>query len=114
MGKDLKGKQLGKGICQRTDGLYVGRFTNRYGKREQKVFSRLQECKQWLADSQYADEHSNIAYASEMTVKAWFDFWIEMKERTVRPNTVRNYRATICVYGSVIKRSGSSRSRSNR
>ena len=92
MGKDLKGKQLGKGICQRTDGLYVGRFTNRYGKREQKVFSRLQECKQWLADSQYADEHSNIAYASEMTVKAWFDYWIEMKERTVRPNTVRNYR----------------------
>ena len=92
MGKDLKGKQLGKGICQRTDGLYVGRFTNRYGKREQKVFSRLKECKQWLADSQYADEHSNIAYASEMTVKAWFDFWIEMKERTVRPNTVRNYR----------------------
>lgn len=92
MGKDLKGKQLGKGICQRTDGLYVGRFTNRYGKREQKVFSRLQECKRWLADSQYADEHSNIAYASEMTVKAWFDYWIEMKERTVRPNTVRNYR----------------------
>lgn len=26
-----------------------------------------------------------------MTVKAWFDYWISMKKRTVRPNTVRNY-----------------------
>lgn len=26
-----------------------------------------------------------------MTVKAWFDYWIGMKKRTVRPNTVRNY-----------------------
>lgn len=28
-----------------------------------------------------------------MTVNAWFDFWIhEIKEKTTRPNTVRNYR----------------------
>lgn len=92
MGRDNKGKQLGRGICQRADGLYVARFTNKYGRREQKVFSKLQECKQWLADAQYADEHSNIAFASDMTVKGWFDYWIGMKERTVRPNTVRNYR----------------------
>lgn len=26
-----------------------------------------------------------------MTVKAWFDYWISMKKRSVRPNTVRNY-----------------------
>ena len=91
MGKDLKGKELGKGISQRADKYYVGRFTNRYGRREQKVFPKLQECRQWLADAQYADEHSNIAFASDMTVKAWFDYWIAMKTRTVRPNTVRNY-----------------------
>ena len=53
MGKDLKGKELGKGISQRADKYYVGRFTNRYGRREQKVFSKLQECRQWLADAQY-------------------------------------------------------------
>ena len=91
MGKDLKGKELGKGISQRADKYYVGRFANRYGSREQKIFSKLQECRQWLADAQYADEHSNIAFASDMTVKAWFDYWIAMKTRTVRPNTVRNY-----------------------
>ena len=35
MGKSLKGKELGKGISQRKeDGLYVARFTNRFGKRQ--------------------------------------------------------------------------------
>lgn len=28
-----------------------------------------------------------------MTVNTWFDFWLhEIKEKTTRPNTVRNYR----------------------
>ena len=27
MGKDLKGKELGKGISQRADGRYIARFT---------------------------------------------------------------------------------------
>ena len=26
MGKNLKGKEIGKGICQRKDGLYTARF----------------------------------------------------------------------------------------
>ena len=52
MGKDLKGKELGVGISQRTDGFYVGRFTTKYGQRKQKLFRKLQECRQWLADLQ--------------------------------------------------------------
>lgn len=91
MGKDLKGKELGVGISQRTDGFYVGRYTSKFGKRKQKLFHKLQECRQWLADSQYQDEHSNLSFPEEMTVKAWFDYWISMKKRIVRPNTVRNY-----------------------
>lgn len=27
-----------------------------------------------------------------MMVDAWFEYWISIKEKTVRPNTVRNYR----------------------
>ena len=34
MGKDLKGKELGKGIAQRKDGTYQGRFINRFGDRK--------------------------------------------------------------------------------
>ena len=43
MGKDLKGKSLGVGICQRKDGLYYGRFVSkRTGK---SVESILRNCK---------------------------------------------------------------------
>lgn len=34
MGKDLKGKELGKGISQRADGRYIARFTSKTGKRK--------------------------------------------------------------------------------
>ena len=91
MGKNLKGKELGLGISQREDGYYVGRYTNKYGRRVQKLFLKLQECRQWLADSAYRDEHSNMDFPEEMTVDSWFEYWISMKKRTVRPNTVRNY-----------------------
>lgn len=91
IGKDLKGKELGNGISQRKDGYYLGRFTNKHGKRVQKVFLKLQECRKWLADSQYKDEHSNIDLPQEMTVDSWFEYWIGIKKKTVRPNTVRNY-----------------------
>lgn len=91
MGKDLRGKELGIGISQREDGWYVGRYTNKRGKRVQKIFQKLQECRQWLADAQYTDEHSNIDFPEEMTVNAWFEYWIGIKKRTVRYNTIRNY-----------------------
>lgn len=53
MGKDLCGKELGRGISQREDGLYVARYTNKYGKRVQKVLPKLQELRQWLVDEGY-------------------------------------------------------------
>lgn len=92
MGKDIKGKELGKGISQRSDSLYLARFTDRNGKRRQKVFPKLQECRQWLADSQLADEQGDCAFDREICVKDWYLYWIDLKEKTVRPNTIRNYR----------------------
>lgn len=91
MGKDLKGKELGVGITQQKDGLYSARFVDKYGKRRQRRFKKLQECRQWIADTTYIDEHSDISQVSDMMVDAWFEYWIEIKKRTVRPNTVRNY-----------------------
>ena len=32
-GKDLKGRELGKGISQRADGRFIARFTSKTGKR---------------------------------------------------------------------------------
>lgn len=93
MGKDLKGKELGVGISQRKDGLYTARFTGRDGKRKQKYFKKLQECRKWIADAQFEDEHGDINVSGDMTVDAWFDYWIEnIKSGNSKPNTVRNYR----------------------
>lgn len=93
MGKDLKGKELGVGICQRKDGLYTARFiSKRNGKSVQKYFNKLQECRQWYADAVFNDEHGGIDASSNMSVTAWFEYWIEnIKGNSIRPNTKRNY-----------------------
>ena len=74
MGKDLKGKELGKGISQESTGLYSARFVDRFGKRKHKRFKKLQECRAWIADATYVDEHSDISMPSDMLVDQWFDY----------------------------------------
>ena len=91
MGKDLKGKELGTGIYQQANKTYCARFVDRFGKRKSKRSKKLQEVRQWLADVTYIDEHSDIEQATNMMVDAWFEYWIDIKKKTVRPNTVRNY-----------------------
>lgn len=91
MGKDLKGRELGVGITQESTGLYAARYVDRFGKRRRKRFKKLQECRAWLADALYVNEHSDISMPSDMLVDNWFDYWIGIKKKTVRPNTVRNY-----------------------
>lgn len=91
MGKNLKGKELGEGIYQQANGTYCARFVDRFGKRKAKRSKKLQEVRQWLADATYINEHSDIEQATNMMVDAWFEYWIDVKKKTVRPNTVRNY-----------------------
>lgn len=91
MGKDLRGKELGEGIYQQPNGTYCARFVDKFGKRKSKRSKKLQEVRQWIADATYIDEHSDLEQATNMLVDAWFDYWISIKKKTVRPNTVRNY-----------------------
>lgn len=91
MGKDLRGKEIGEGIYQQPNGTYCARFVDKFGKRKSKRSKKLQEVRQWIADATYIDEHSDIEQATNMLVDAWFDYWIDIKKKTVRPNTVRNY-----------------------
>ncbi len=49
MGKNLKGKECGKSIYQRKDGLYSARYYAKNGKRKEKYFETLPEAKNWLA-----------------------------------------------------------------
>ena len=43
MGKNLKGKECGKGICQRKDGLYFARFYAKNGTRQNGYFKTKQK-----------------------------------------------------------------------
>lgn len=43
MGKNLKGKEIGRGLCQRKDGLYSARFVGKDGKRQEKYFEKPQD-----------------------------------------------------------------------
>ncbi len=71
---------------------YVVRFTNCNGKRIKKVFDKLQQCRQWLADAQFEDEHGNVLKGENPTVDAWHHYWIDnVKGDNIRFNTRRNY-----------------------
>ena len=91
MGKNLKGRECGKGISQRKDGKYTARFTSKDGSRREKHFDTLPEAKNWLADSQYEDKHDMVVANTDMTVDMWFTFWIENLVCDLSPNTTRNY-----------------------
>lgn len=93
MGKSLQGKELGIGITQRKDGRYSAKFKSKSGKRVEKYFDKLSMARKWLADARYEDEHGNIGKSTDMTVDAWFEYWIsDIKSKTVRWNTLSSYK----------------------
>ncbi len=87
-------------FCQRKDGLYLARFVDKAGKRHDKCFRKLPEARNWLEEARAPDRQGgqgaevreeNFA-SSDMTVDAWFEFWIENIVGDLAPNTRRNYR----------------------
>ena len=92
MGKNLKGKDCGKGIYQRKDGLYSARFVDKTGKRHEKYFQTVPEARNWMEEAKYADKHDDVFIATDTTVDQWFEFWIENIVGDLAPNTLRNYR----------------------
>ena len=91
MGKNLKGKECGKGISQRKNGLYCARFVDKCGKRHEKYFSSISEARNWLDEARYEDKH-DVFIPSDMTVDDWFEYWINNIVGDLALNTQRNYR----------------------
>ena len=92
MGKNLKGRECGKGIYQRKDGKFSARYSAKSGKRLEKYFDTLPEARNWLADVKYEEKHGIIATTSDMTVDDWFSFWMNNLICDLAPNTRRNYK----------------------
>lgn len=81
MGKNLKGKELGKGVTQREDGDYCARYVDCNGKRIQRRFKTLAECKNWLAKCNQSVMINQSKGIQDMPVQDWYQIWIEMKEK---------------------------------
>lgn len=92
MGKDLKGKELGQGISQRKDGNYVGRFTNKFGKRVVLYNRNLRQLKVDLKQAIYEDENNLTLANSSIKLDDWYDTWMEIhKYNVLRENSKRHY-----------------------
>lgn len=91
MGKNLKGKELGEGLIQRKDGLYQARYTDRWGTRKTIYRKDLKELRKLLAEA-VAENSSHISIKENITLDVWFSRWMMVyKEKTIRPNTKREY-----------------------
>lgn len=91
MGKDLKGKELGVGISQRKDGVYQGRYVDRWGKRKTIYSSNLRELRKELAVC-ISDNEKKLNTKDNITLDSWFERWMKVyKEKNIRPNSKREY-----------------------
>ena len=93
MGKDLKGKELGKGLGQRKDKYYYAKYSY-HGKKGQQSFNTLVKAKNWRQEQLYLCRHPELRTATspDMTVDAWFNRWLKDVVGNLAPNTLRNYR----------------------
>lgn len=97
MAKDLKGKELPKGITQRKDGRYFAQIT-RYGKRHVVYDRNLKDIKKKLADLSYELDHGLYAKEENISFSSWFEIWLEVyKSAHVK-------RGTMCLYRDIYNR----------
>ena len=77
MGKDLNGKELGRGITQRKDGRYMGRIHIRGSKKEVTLYDRnLKMLKNKV--NTYRALAGTSQWDISMTVTEWFEQWMEI------------------------------------
>lgn len=92
MGKSLNGKELGRGIMQRkSDGLYQGRFVNRFGKTQTIYAKTLNEIRQKLRTAQYEDEKALNVITKDMPLDEWYKIWMDTCKKNCRNSTKQAY-----------------------
>lgn len=91
MGKSLKGKELGKGITQRKDGLYQARFTDRFGKRRTIYAKKYTEITNRLREEQFLNNTQRNTQENNLTLDQWFQKWISIYKKNCRKNSIQTY-----------------------
>ncbi|MBR2121853.1 MAG: hypothetical protein IJ930_02780 [Lachnospiraceae bacterium] len=69
MGKNLKNKELGKGISQRKDGRYSARYRTRDGGRVEKYFDSVREARDWFEKAKYENTNCTVYPPFEMVAE---------------------------------------------
>lgn len=101
MAKDLQGQELPKGITQRADGRYMGKFQY-MGERYHVYGETSKEAEKERDNLRYEVEHGLFAKTKNITLDSWFKTWIEeYKESTVKNSTIQVYKDS---YNSYIKK----------
>lgn len=91
MAQDTSGKELPKGIRQRKDGRYEGRFTYQ-GEAFTFYNKNLKELVKEMQDKKYEVEHGLYAKRQKITVDSWFHTWMEeYKKNSVKYGTYKTY-----------------------
>lgn len=91
MGKDLKGKELGHGICHRKNGRYDARFVDRFGKRQSISGKDLKDVKRRYNEALYENE-KQINIKQSIILDEWYSEWMNVyKFDVIRENTKRYY-----------------------
>lgn len=94
MGKSLKGKELGVGLSQRKDGKYIGRFTDRFGKRKSVSGDNLNNVRKRLQKTQFDNDKWLNCNDSDMTLDEWFETWKNVCKVNCRQTTIRSYESS--------------------
>lgn len=95
MGKDLNGKELGTGISQRPNGLYMARFVDPYKTRHTFYGENLKELKRRLEKVKYEYEHGVGGTGDNVLLNEWFEEYIKLyKIGRVKNTTVFRIRQT--------------------
>ena len=95
MGKDLKGKELGKGLSQRPDGMYMARYVDHYKKRHTLYDRNLRMLKKRLDKDKYEDAQGFYGTECNITLSEWFEKFLELyKVGKVKDTTLYRIRQT--------------------
>lgn len=107
MGKNLKGKNIGRGICQRKDGLYQAKVYLKGNPKPLYLYDsnlnrlKMDKKKYDLLKSQHVEIEKSLS-----TLNEWFDFWMEtvcakrLKDCTIR-NHYNNYKRIKTSFGGI-------------
>ena len=101
MGKDLKGKDLGKGITQRKDKIYQATYTDRFGKRRYIYDSSLKKLRQKLTEEKSKDELGISQREATITLGKLAEEYVKYKSSMLEESSINIYTQRIDKFGKL-------------